>query len=355
MRLASRLAAVCLVVTFESTASAQQFVYVAHRTLGVIAHNLNLLGGLTPIPGSPFPAGNGPATTAVDPFGRFVFVGNDVSMDVSAYAINPFSGALTTIAGSPFPLGAIPLRMAVDPTGRFLYVVESAAISAFAIDPLSGALTPVPGSPTPVGSSLFGCAIDPFARFLYVANTVERVVISFSIDFLSGALTRIGAAPTPSVTPFDLAADRSGRFVYALGGTPSFFTQSVVQQFSVNGFTGELSAAGETAAGFYPVSMAMDGTGRFIYAAQGLVPTMSGFAINPFTGGLGPIGTFGGSGYLTGDPTGRFLLVSGPGLLVYAINGVTGSLFPTAFAIGGTPQSRPAVTGISWLALFVPH
>ncbi len=47
---------------------------------------------------------------------------NGGSNDVSAYAVDPASGALTPIAGSPFAAGNGPDSIAVDPTGRFAYV-----------------------------------------------------------------------------------------------------------------------------------------------------------------------------------------------------------------------------------------
>ena len=45
-------------------------------------------GTLTPITGSPFAAGLQPASVAVDPSGKFAYVANSSSNDVSAYTIN---------------------------------------------------------------------------------------------------------------------------------------------------------------------------------------------------------------------------------------------------------------------------
>ena len=54
-------------------------------------------------------AGTGPQSVTVDPSGKFAYVANNGSNDVSAYAINASSGALASIgtvaAGtSPFPV-----------------------------------------------------------------------------------------------------------------------------------------------------------------------------------------------------------------------------------------------------------
>jgi len=49
-----------------------QFAYVANA-LGnnVSAYSIGANGALTPVPGSPFPAGNGPVSVALDPTGNF--------------------------------------------------------------------------------------------------------------------------------------------------------------------------------------------------------------------------------------------------------------------------------------------
>src|SRR6516165_923211 len=62
---------------------------------------------------------------------------------VSAYTIDPTRGVLTEIAGSPFPAGTNSHSVAVNPSGRFLYVAnhDSNDVSGFAVDSGSGALT----------------------------------------------------------------------------------------------------------------------------------------------------------------------------------------------------------------------
>ncbi len=63
-------------------------------------------GALTPVAGSPFPAGSGPNSVTVDPTGQFAYVANFVSNNVSAYTIDGTTGALREIPGSPFPAPA---------------------------------------------------------------------------------------------------------------------------------------------------------------------------------------------------------------------------------------------------------
>jgi 6-phosphogluconolactonase len=66
---------------------------------------------------------------------------------VSGYSIDA-NGGLTPVAGSPFPAGVSPAAITVDPSGVFVYVTDYDLnnISAFSISS-TGSLNPVPGSP----------------------------------------------------------------------------------------------------------------------------------------------------------------------------------------------------------------
>jgi 6-phosphogluconolactonase (cycloisomerase 2 family) len=116
-------------------------------------------GALTSITGSPFATGSGAQSVALDPVGKFLYVGNNPDGTVSAYTINQSTGALTGVAGSPFDTGAgagqkSTYSVNVDPSGAFLYALNGTQgnVSAFTINSVSGALTPVAGGPFPAGS-----------------------------------------------------------------------------------------------------------------------------------------------------------------------------------------------------------
>ena len=65
-----------------------EFVYVANAgSNNVSAYRIAESGALTPVAGSPFPAGSDPRSLAVDLFGLFVYVANAASNNVSAYSI----------------------------------------------------------------------------------------------------------------------------------------------------------------------------------------------------------------------------------------------------------------------------
>ena len=109
---------------------------------------------------------------AVDPTGRFAYVANANSANVSGYTINAITGALTPIFGSPFATGAAPSSVAVDPTGRFAYVANgnSANVSGYTISAATGALTPIFGSPFAAGAAPSSVVVHPAGTFAYVAN-----------------------------------------------------------------------------------------------------------------------------------------------------------------------------------------
>src|SRR3990172_11566291 len=89
------------------------FAFVANLN-GLIQYEIFDDGALQPI----FQGitGNGPLSVAVDPSGNFVYVANSGSDNVSAFTIDA-SGVLSPMAGSPFPAGTAPISVAVDPSG----------------------------------------------------------------------------------------------------------------------------------------------------------------------------------------------------------------------------------------------
>ncbi len=88
--------------------------------------------------GSPFGAGSAAFHVAIDPNGKFAYVDNYASANVSAYTINATSGALTPVAGSPFGAPSGPINVAVDPKGKFVYVPNDASNSVSAYTILGG-------------------------------------------------------------------------------------------------------------------------------------------------------------------------------------------------------------------------
>ncbi len=211
--------------------SAGKFLFLAHANLNgifVFTRDANT-GALILVPGSPFAAGANPFHVTVHPSANFLYASNsnDPMGSISAYVIDPTTGALTEIAGSPFATQAGfpgPSRLAIEPGGKFLYVGLGGSVNAnhfvaaFSIDPSTGALTPVPGSPFSTGRGSFSVAVDQSGMYLYTANAFDNTISAFAIDTGTGALSSVSGSPftTGAVGgfPFALALDPAGMFLY---------------------------------------------------------------------------------------------------------------------------------------------
>jgi 6-phosphogluconolactonase len=124
--------------------------------------NVSLSGALTEAAGSPVLAGTTPVGAAFSH--GVLYVVNQTSATVSAFALNNTSGQLTEIKGSPYAVGTRPAFASAAVNGTFLLVSNSASgnggsISVFSIAS-DGTLTPVSGSPfptdTPVPDQILG-------------------------------------------------------------------------------------------------------------------------------------------------------------------------------------------------------
>src|SRR5215469_8928136 len=129
----------------------------------LLAYSINATTGVATRIGAPTPTGASPnAILGVNSFGSYVYVGNEGSHDVSAFAVDPTTGALTAVPGSPFAAGTGPQALASDGGGS-LYVANAGSdnVSAYGIDGNTGALTPQPGSPVAVGTTPTSIIFDP--------------------------------------------------------------------------------------------------------------------------------------------------------------------------------------------------
>ncbi len=265
-----------------------QFVYVTHGlSAEVSAYAMNVrTGALTFIDcgGGPecsvmrpqfFAAGSGARSVAVDPGGRFAFVANHASSDVSAYTINARSGALKPIdcGGVPgcssyrpqfFATGSYPASVTVDPRGKFAYVANSGSndVSAYAINASTGALTSIkcgggPGCSTTTpkffvaGTSPHSITVNPNGKFAYVANSGSNDVSAYAINASTGALTLIDCGGVPGwcstttpkffvagTNPQSITVDPSGQFAYVANGGVVLGGPSDVSAYTIDARTG---------------------------------------------------------------------------------------------------------------------
>jgi 6-phosphogluconolactonase (cycloisomerase 2 family) len=200
-----------------------KFLYVANQLANFVsAFSINSTSGaLTPL-GVPFYDDGqvSPSGVAVTPNGAFLYVANAGadSNNISAYAIcdsvvnscaNPSSpdGTLTPVTGSPFPAGLGPVSIAFDPGFNFAYVVDkgSNTISQYSYGPGDGVLTPLSPGTISTGVTPTSIAILPgvvvadigntlfdTTDYAYVANLGSGTISVFSLTTSSGLLNVVG-------------------------------------------------------------------------------------------------------------------------------------------------------------------
>lgn len=197
-----------------------------------------------------------PAAISVEPNNNFVYVS---AYDQSAYnpggsvtsTANPgwvfgyavgSGGALTPTPNSPYQAGVRPSGMAPDPTNRFLYITDYASndLIGYQIQP-NGVLTFLVNGPFKTGNEPSGVTIDPRGIYLYVSNELDSSVTGYIIALQTG--------------------------------TPSALVNS--------------NASAIYATDTQPVAITVDpALGRFVFTANHLGDSVSGFFLNPDSGVL---------------------------------------------------------------------
>jgi 6-phosphogluconolactonase (cycloisomerase 2 family) len=153
-------------------------------------------------------------------------------------------GALTPVSGSPYQAGVKPSALATDPVSRFVYVTDFASNQLIGYAVLStDTLQFLVNGPFRAGNQPSSIVIDPRGLFIYLTNSLDESVEGYSISLPTGA--------------------------------PS-------QNVSVSG-----NAATQTDTD--PVSITIDpGLGRYVYTANYLGNSISGFKLNPSDGSIEP-------------------------------------------------------------------
>jgi 6-phosphogluconolactonase len=287
-----------------------RFVYVTNVCISsadcsgtVLAYTINRsTGALSKISGSPFAAGSDPFSVTVDPTGRFAYVANvcsDCSAgSISAYTISSSTGALHPVAGSPFAAGQGPVSVAVDPSGHFAYVTNSydSTVSAYTIDSSTGALSAVSGSPFAARYAPNSVTVDPSGRFAYVvaqcnSDCTAGAVLAYTINSSTGALRKISGSPfAAGVFPLSVAVNPSGQFTYVANYCNG--CNGKISAYTINSSTGALSAVAGSPflAGKDTLWVTVDPSGQFVYVTNenfyGASGNVSAYTIDQSTGAL---------------------------------------------------------------------
>ena len=290
-------------------------LYVADYVSGdVFAYFIDRRNGyLNPVPGTPFPANRSVAAVAVHPSGTLIFAALSEYAQGDGVAVFQLQedGSLQEAAGSPYPTQTGPQALKVDPSGNYLYVADgSGYVEAFAINGASATLVPLPGSPYAVSGETCGSSyprdiLDPLGSKLYVADAVNSVIGGYTIDPGAGTLMPMAGSPWPDdgvcqgvgiddplfdYNPKSLAIDGTGKFLYALN---ELDRNIAIYSVADNGALTFLNFTAANSACHGAVRA--DPTGNYLYAGACGLPAgtggLVGFSINHATGNLTPLPT----------------------------------------------------------------
>jgi hypothetical protein len=208
--------------------------------------------------------------------------------------------------------------MVMDPGGQYLYVATTDyygvnqyfSIDAFAFNATLGVLTPVPGSPFAfrIPSACGATTLFPYglfdlsSKYLYVADPGMDSISGATIASSIGNLAEIGGSPWPDeggcnpppnepiywAGPVSLAVDGAGKFLYALNaGAQNIAIYSIAANGALT--FSKYAETGDVCSG----SLGTDSTGSYLYAGNCYSSSVyagynaiSGFSINPTTGDL---------------------------------------------------------------------
>jgi 6-phosphogluconolactonase (cycloisomerase 2 family) len=180
--------------------------------------------------------------------------------------------------------------MAIDPNSRFMFILNPAdnSVSVLTVDPLGPSLTPYLGSdmPFPTGSGPAAITSDGVGNFVYVANSGDSNISGYRIDYYNnGALVSVGSALHLGSSPVALAAEPSGRFLFAADASGNIQTLNIVNYADPTlTAAGTLTVASSISAGGTLTAMSVDSSGRFLYVTQSL--GVLAYSIDPVSGAL---------------------------------------------------------------------
>ncbi len=255
------------------------------------------------------------------------------------------------------------------PPAQFAYVTNSTAntVQAYTINTGAppGGLTPV-GTATATGNGPYSVSVGPGSKYAYVVNSNDHTISAYSIGG-TGALTLLADvdAGTPgnqtSIAtgniPYSVTVHPSGKFAYVANEGVGVNGNSI-SAYSINasGALATIDADGVTTgtqaiivAGTNPLSVVVDPTGKFAYAANYASDTVSAYTIDQITGALTPVAgspfaVVGGPSAVAIDPTGKCALVANntaDNVKSYTINATTGALALVSTVVSGAAGSAP--------------
>ena len=146
------------------------------------------------------------------------------------YAVGS-NGALTPVSGSPYQAGVKPSALATDPVSRWVFATDFASNELIGYTVLSSdALEFMINGPFKTGNEPSSVVVDPRGIFVYVSNSLDSTVSGYSIVLPSGQPSQTATLTAGIVTdtdPVSIIVDPAlGRYIYTanyLGNSVSGF------------------------------------------------------------------------------------------------------------------------------------
>ena len=310
-------------------------------------------GTLTSVPNSPLALGYSPAAAVTMPDNTFLYVAGPGAIYV--YTINTDGSLSAASRGAQVALVNVS-AIDISPDGNWLFALDlsTTAVDQFSINRSTGALSAVAATPYTVTSGTVlpkAIRVAPNGGLVFAALGTGGDVV-FTFNTTSGVLALSQTLPPVSATTSDnaLAVDSTTSFLYiARSGT-----SGGVAVYGIGAAGALNSVAGSPfAAGNRPISLVIEKTGSFLYAANQVDGTISGYTIG--TGGM--LSALNGSPYASGtqvgslgeDSTGKYILAAAfggsPDLSMYGFDAaIPGKLnLVTSAATGTAPTGAIGV------------
>lgn len=178
-------------------------------------------------------------------------------------------------------------RSAYNPNGTVTSTANPGWVFGFTVGS-GGALTPTASSPYKAGVKPTSLAVDPTNRFVYVSDFASNQLIGYAVQSGDDLKFMINGPFKTGNEPTSVAVDPRGIYIYLANQL-----DSDISGYTINLPTGTPSALVNTASSAVystdttPVALAIDpALGRFIYTANTLGNSISGFRLNPDSGAL---------------------------------------------------------------------
>jgi 6-phosphogluconolactonase len=286
----------------------KKYLYMSFQNGTVYGFSIDpTTGSLTAVPNNPYVAAGG-FSAAVDPTGRFLFVGDFFGQRITSFAVSAIDGSLTAAVPVFGTSGVSPFQMATDGQGKYLYVTEGfggTQVGAYSYDQTTGALTAVPGGPFAVNLNIAQVAGEKSGKYMFgitgtlASGSADNHISVFGISSASGSAGGL-TGPTVATTvdhPVNLTVSPNGAFVYT-------FNEDIFQNSEAMEGYQLTSTGGLTPVGSSPFSSLLIQNGQFEQSGQFLI------GVSSFVATASDSGTF----PLTVDPVSGALTSTVPAL-----------------------------------------